>query len=36
MNGESYRLKHARNRRHKAAKATAGQTDPDTGDITAP
>ena len=36
MNGESYRLRHARNRQHKAAKATAGRSDPDTGEITAP
>jgi DNA replication protein DnaC len=36
MNGESYRLRHARIRQHKAAKATAGRSDPDTGEITAP
>jgi DNA replication protein DnaC len=36
MNGESYRLKHARAHRRKAAKASAEQVDPDTGEITAP
>jgi hypothetical protein len=36
MNGESYRLKHARAHRRKASKAAAEQVDPDTGEITAP
>jgi DNA replication protein DnaC len=34
MNGESYRLKHARSRQRKAAKATTEQVDPGTGEIT--
>jgi hypothetical protein len=36
MNGESYRLKHARAHRRKASKAAAEQVDPDTGEITSP
>lgn len=36
MNGESYRLRQARGRPRKTAKATADQADPDTGEIASP